>query len=147
MSIYQIADLWGLVDGTVGEGSVGVVMLWLARWVEMLGCLVGYIRMRPSFLRMRSSFSRHNFGCRRRIASSYQWLVDSYKLVDQVVYILVGTLGGAQLLLQQLPHVIENLFVSFVLRKVFLVVLYKLLHLLVQLFLRYLLAVDQLQVL
>jgi hypothetical protein len=53
----------------------------------------------------------------------------------------------AELLLEKLSHIVEHFFVAFILREVLFVVLYQLLHLLVQLFFRNLLTVDQLHIL
>lgn len=138
------STVWDLV---VASWGMVVVVSRLARWMEMLGCLVWYIGVVGSFFRMSSPFARYQLRSSRCSSCSYKWLVDSYKLIDEVIHIIVGSLVAAKLLLEQLSDVVEYFFISFVLGEIFFVILYQLLDLFIQLFFRNLLAVDQLQVL
>lgn len=86
----------------------------LSRGVEMRSCLVGHISMVSCFFRVSSSFTRCQLGTCWSTISSNERLVDSYKLVYQVVDIAILTLLASQLLLEQLSHVVQDFFISLV---------------------------------
>ena len=97
---------------------------------------------------MSPALARGNLGIGWCSCVSDEWLIYSYKFIDEIIDIVIAlALVVPQLLLKQLSDVVEHLFVSFVFREVLFVVLYQLLYLLVQLLLGNLLAVLKLHIL